>query len=82
MERTMDTLNRIISQSLKRKSVISELRKKYGGKWVYHHKEYLWEHVGNGYVRNVAILGGFNGDDLVGSELIYYPKNGRPERLF
>jgi hypothetical protein len=31
----MDTLNRIISQSLKRKSVISELRKKYGGKWVY-----------------------------------------------
>jgi len=77
----MDTLNKILGQSLKRKSIISELRKKYNGKWVYH-REGIWEHVGKGYACKVAILGGFNGDDFVGSELIYYPENGTPERVF
>ena len=51
------------------------------GKWVYH-REGIWEHVGKGYACKVAILGGFNGDDFVGSELIYYPENGTPERVF
>jgi hypothetical protein len=40
-----------------------------------------WEHIDRGFVRRVAILGGFNGDDAVGTELIYYPKNGSPEKV-
>jgi len=61
-------------------STIQFLRKKYGGRWIYRGQSY-WEHIDKGHVVRVAILGGINGDDYVGSELIYYPKNGSPERV-
>lgn len=63
------------------KSIIRHLREKYPGKWIYHGNG-NWEHINKGWARNVAILGGFNGDDYCGSELIYYPENGKPERVF
>lgn len=62
-------------------STIKYLREKYGGKWIYRGQGH-WEHVGKGYAARVAILGGFNGDDCEGSELIYYPKEGTPEHVF
>lgn len=61
--------------------VIDYLRKRYGGKWRFRGQG-GWEHIGKGFVRRVAIFGGWNGDDVCGSELIYYPKDGRPERVF
>ena len=58
--------------------VISRLREIYKGKWVYRgHGN--WEHVGKGYARYVAF--GDDTEDLAGSVLYYYPKNGKPERV-
>jgi hypothetical protein len=78
-KQTISGLNK--SLILKHKSIISYLREKYPGKWIYRGHGY-WEHIGKGMALQVAILGGFNGDDYCGSELIYYPKNGTPERVF
>jgi hypothetical protein len=63
------------------KKIIEVLKEKYGGEWKYHRQGHYWEHIDRGFVRRVAILGGFNGDDAVGTELIYYPKNGSPEKV-
>lgn len=60
------------------KSVISILREKYPGKWVYRTNG-VWEHVGKGYAKYVSHLGGFTGDKYCGSSLYYYPKKGTPE---
>jgi CTP:phosphocholine cytidylyltransferase-like protein len=64
------------------KKIIEVLKEKYGGEWKYHRQGHYWEHVNKGYVRRVAILGGRNGDDIIGSELIYYPRNRKSERIF
>lgn len=61
-------------------SVIARLKQKYPGKWAYKGNGH-WEHE-EGYACYVAILGGYNGDDYVGSELMYYPKAGTPERVY
>jgi hypothetical protein len=62
----------------KPESTINMLREKYGGKWRYCSIG-VWEHIGKGYAKRCAILGGYNGDDYCGSRLYYYPKNGKPE---
>lgn len=62
------------------KKVINTLREKYPGKWIYTGD--TWVKDDGGYACYVAILGGFNGDDLVGSELFYYPATGTPERVY
>lgn len=75
----MTDLNKLLN-SISVTSIISRLRETYGGKWIYRRQGH-WEHIDRGFVRRVAILGGFNGDDAVGTELIYYPKNGSPEKV-
>lgn len=65
------------------KSVIKSLREKYGGEWKYHHGG-TWEHVGKGFVQEIGILGGFTGDDIVGSKFYYYhiDKDKKTEEVF
>jgi hypothetical protein len=76
----MNKADKIINFPLKTKSTIKFLREKYKGEWIYRGQG-NWENIGKGWVRSVAILGGFNGDDYCGSELIYYPNDGTPERV-
>jgi hypothetical protein len=43
----------------KPKSIIAELRKKYGGKWVYR-ADGVWEHIGHGYVTSHTLVDEFD----------------------
>jgi hypothetical protein len=41
------------------KKIIEVLKEKYGGEWKYHRQGHYWEHIDRGFVRRVAIFGGF-----------------------
>lgn len=66
----------------KPKKVVDTLREKYPGIWTYNRRSHTWIKDDGGYAHYVAILGGYNGDDVVGSTLYYYPNEGKPERVY
>jgi hypothetical protein len=66
----------------KRISIITTLRKKYNGNWIYNRRAHIWEKEDGGHACWVCRIGGHNGDDYLGSDLYYYPKNGTPEIVY
>ena len=67
-------------EELKPISTTEVLNRKYGVKWKYNKNAYCWESE-LGVVRSCVLLGGFTGDDCGGSQLWFYPKNGKPELI-
>lgn len=67
----------------KTKHVIDSLREQYPNYcWSYNRRGFCWG-CEVGVVRKVAIIGGYTGDDYLGSELYFYRNDGeKTERVF
>jgi len=68
--------SKIDLEDIKLVSTVKYLHEKLGGKWKYAGHD-SWEcDDGKRVVRNCVILGGYTGDDVVGSQLYLYQKDG------